>query len=212
MEVKGFKGKLFVLFDWITRLAYVNVLWIGCSLLGLLIAGFFPATSAMYALIRRWVRGNADFSVHRLFWQTFKEDFKRANAFGWVLTLIGIVLYVDYLYFTSSSSTIFFLLKSFTIMLLFVYVLMAVMIFPVFVHYKLTLVQLFRNTIFIAMLHPFKSFAAILGVGAISLVMYLMPTLIPFFGGSLIALYVTWISQPMFRKIDERQQDAVKNE
>ncbi|MGP4078777.1 YesL family protein [Pseudalkalibacillus sp. R45] len=211
MKGTGFKGKLFVLFEWITRIAYVNVLWIGFSLLGVMLFGLFPATSAMFTVIRRWVRGEDDFSVFRLFWSTYKSDFGKSNAFGWIMAGLGIVLYLDYLFFSSSGSTLFFLLKSFTIMLLFVYVLILALIFPVFVHYKLTLFHLFRNTIFIAMLHPFKSLVAILGVLFISFIMFLIPTLIPFFGGSVVALYVTWIAQKMLLKIDEKQQEGLKN-
>lgn len=212
MKGTGMKGKLFILFEWITRLAYVNLLWIGLSLLGGLVLGIFPATSAMFALVRRWVRGDDDFSVFPLFWRTFKSDFWKANKIGWIVASLGIVLYLDYLFFSSSGSTFFFLLKSFTIMLIFVYVLIVVMIFPVFVHYKLTIFHLFRNTIFISMLHPFKSLIAIIGSGIICLIMFLMPTLIPFFGGSLIALLLTWITQSMFLKIDQRQQEVLKND
>ncbi|WP_408007660.1 YesL family protein [Pseudalkalibacillus sp. A8] len=206
----NFKGKLFVLFEWITRMAYVNVLWIVFTVLGLVILGLFPATSAMFVLIRRWVRGEDDFSVFSLFWKTYKNDFWKANAFGWIMAGLGIILYLDYIFFSSSDTTLFFLLKSFTIMLLFVYGLILVMIFPVFAHYKLTLIHLFRNTIFIAMLHPLKSLTAISGITFIGFVMFLLPTLFPFFGGSLSALFLTWVAQMMFRKIDERQEEGLK--
>ncbi|MGM7702761.1 YesL family protein [Pseudalkalibacillus sp. Hm43] len=208
MKTSGIKGKLFILFEWITRLAYVNLLWLGFTLLGVFFFGIFPATSAMFSLVRRWVRKDDDFSVLPLFWETYKADFKRTNGFGWIMLVLGVILYLDYMYFASSNSTLFFLLKSFTIMLVFVYALILMMIFPVFAHYKISILHLFRNAVFISMLHPLKSVIALLGSGAIGLIMVLLPTLIPFFGGSLIALYLTWITQHMFLKIDRRMQES----
>jgi uncharacterized membrane protein YesL len=208
MKTSGAMGKLFVLFEWITRLAYVNVLWIGFSLIGILIVGFFPATSAMFAMTRNWITGEKDLPVFQTFWKRYKTDFWKANGIGWLMFAIGVILYLDYLYFTTSGSTLFFLLKSFSIMLAFVFILISVMLFPVFVHYNLTVLHLFRNALFISMLHPLKSVLLIFGIATIGYIFLLVPSLIPFFSGSVIALYVTWLTQSMFSKIDQRQGKA----
>jgi uncharacterized membrane protein YesL len=204
MKTSGVSGKLFVIFEWITRLAYINVLWIGFSFLGILVFGLFPATFAMFAATRDWIKEDSDTPVFSAFWKRYKGDFWKANGIGWLMTGLGIVLYLDYLYFSSSATTLLFLLKSFTMMLVFVYVLIFTMLFPVFVHYKVSIKNLFKNALFIPMLHPVKSIVMILGAATIGYTILIFPSLIPFFGGSLTTLYITWIAQTMFLKIDEK--------
>ncbi|WP_396954475.1 DUF624 domain-containing protein, partial [Niallia sp.] len=41
----------------IAKLMYVNALWMGCTFLGLGIFGFFPATAAMFSVVRKWIMG-----------------------------------------------------------------------------------------------------------------------------------------------------------
>ena len=47
-------NKLNGLGEWVIRLVYLNFLWIGFSLLGLGILGIFPATSALFSVLRKY--------------------------------------------------------------------------------------------------------------------------------------------------------------
>lgn len=58
---------------WITRFAYLNLLWIAFSLVGLGVVGFFPATAAMFAVVRKWVHGEKDIPVFQVFGKTIKR-------------------------------------------------------------------------------------------------------------------------------------------
>ena len=46
-------NKLNLFGEWVIRLVYLNILWIGVSLLGLGILGIFPATSALFPVLRK---------------------------------------------------------------------------------------------------------------------------------------------------------------
>ncbi len=46
METAGIRGIALRLCDWIVRLAYVNGLWLGFSLLGGVVLGFFSSTTS----------------------------------------------------------------------------------------------------------------------------------------------------------------------
>ncbi|MFC4402738.1 YesL family protein [Gracilibacillus xinjiangensis] len=72
------RSLLFTAAEWISRFAYVNLLWIGFSLLGLVVFGFFPATAAMFALVRQWIMGNIDKPVFSSIWVTIKKNFSKA--------------------------------------------------------------------------------------------------------------------------------------
>jgi hypothetical protein len=62
----------------ILRLVYINFLWILFSLLGLLIAGFFPSTVAMFTVVRIWVLGETDAAIFNMFWKTLNISFLKA--------------------------------------------------------------------------------------------------------------------------------------
>jgi uncharacterized membrane protein YesL len=80
--------------EWIWRLALLNLLWIGLTLAGGVIFGLFPATSAMYVVMRRWFvhPETRDQSSIRAMTAAWRDNFWRANALGWALTVVGALL------------------------------------------------------------------------------------------------------------------------
>ncbi|WP_421102885.1 DUF624 domain-containing protein [Sporosarcina psychrophila] len=56
-------GFTYNVFEWITRLAYIYLLWILFSLAGGMISGFFPATIAMFAISREWLKGISEIPI-----------------------------------------------------------------------------------------------------------------------------------------------------
>lgn len=80
--------------EWIWRLALLNLLWIGLTLAGGVIFGLFPATSAVYVVMRGWfvhpeTRGQSQLRAMTAAW---RAGFWRANALGWALTAVGVLL------------------------------------------------------------------------------------------------------------------------
>lgn len=79
MELNGFVGVLYRTSEWIMRLVYLNLLWIAFSLLGIVLFGFFPATAAMFSVVRKWIMGETDVRVFKEFWQTYRKEFWKSN-------------------------------------------------------------------------------------------------------------------------------------
>src|SRR5690625_2733437 len=96
---------------WLMRLAYLNVLWLAFSLLGLLIVGFAPATLAMFSVIRKWMMGEKEVAIFPLFWKSYREEFFRANIIFLILAAIGWIFYIDFQIFKQAQGTIFSILK-----------------------------------------------------------------------------------------------------
>ncbi|MFE5836576.1 YesL family protein [Arthrobacter sp. NPDC056493] len=80
--------------EWIWRLALLNLLWIGLTLAGGVILGLFPATNAVYVVMRRWLvhPETRDQSSIRAMTAAWRDGFWRANALGWALTVVGALL------------------------------------------------------------------------------------------------------------------------
>src|SRR5690625_7900357 len=68
----------------ITRFAYVNILWIIFTILGLGILGFFPSTVAMFGVFRLCVVGEKDIDIFPLFLFKFRNEFNIAYIFVYV--------------------------------------------------------------------------------------------------------------------------------
>src|SRR5699024_398229 len=81
---------------WITRLAFVNFLWILFSILGLFVGGIFPATIAALGVSRKWLMSERDIPILKTFKELYRRDFVASNILGWILTLIGILLYINF--------------------------------------------------------------------------------------------------------------------
>src|SRR5690625_1648074 len=96
---------------WLMCLAYLNILWLAFSLLGLLIVGFAPATLAMFSVIRKWMMGEKEVAIFPLFWKSYREEFFRANIIFLILAAIGWIFYIDFQIFKQGQGTIFSILK-----------------------------------------------------------------------------------------------------
>jgi uncharacterized membrane protein YesL len=180
-------------FEWIMKFAFTNLLWLlfnlpiaylAFSLFGAaempqiimlfiticVIAPFtfFPATTAMFGVVRKWVM-KEDESVVRNYWKYYKENFKRSMAGGLVFTLLTVILAVDFYYFQTriplvSYLFLFLLIAMFLVMLYF---------FSDTIHTDTKLVQSMKKALILSMANPFFSFGiAIISLGILYISIY----------------------------------------
>lgn len=194
--------------NWMMRLAYVNLLWILFTLMGAVVAGFSPATAAAFSICRRWMRSEEEFPVFSSFWKEYKQSFIRSQGYGWISLLLLLVLYLDFLYFSSKSSTVFFIFSAIAILLTIIVAMAILYIFPVYTHYRLNFFQYWRYSLSIAMIHPLQTLFTALGTVTISAILLKLPSLFPFFGASAIIGWLTWRTQKIVMKIDEVKEVA----
>ncbi|GGC76010.1 membrane protein [Thalassobacillus devorans] len=92
--MKGTGAIIYVICDWLVRLALLNILWIGFSLLGAGILGFFPASVAGAALLNEWLSGQRPAPLS-FYWNMYKRTFTAANAIFIPALLIFVVLLLN---------------------------------------------------------------------------------------------------------------------
>ncbi|HET7580723.1 MAG TPA: YesL family protein [Bacillales bacterium] len=201
---QGVIGKIYRIAEWIMLLAYANLLWILFTVVGVFIFGFFPSTVGLYSVVRKWILKGSDIPVWKTFWGAFRSEFIKANLVGFAFLLIGGVIYVDLKFFQHSGGPIFFILSYLFMMILIIYLMMWLFLFPVYVHYELTVLQYIKQTFLIIFLRPLEAVMAIIGGLAAYYLMMLVPGIIPFFSMSLAALVLTWVAQRSFTKITEK--------
>lgn len=186
------------------HLAYINLLWILFTVVGLGVFGVFPATSAMFVVVRKLIKNEDNIKIFSVFWASFRTNFLQANGFGLTFSFIAYFIYFD-LYFLQLNSdklqflfpVIIFIMISGIVTLLF--------FFPVYTHFNLKFFQYFKQSFLIAITSPFEVLAIGASLGLIYFIATILPGIIPLFTGSIFAYVATLISFRAFTRIEKRQ-------
>ncbi|SES93826.1 Uncharacterized membrane protein YesL [Oceanobacillus limi] len=196
---------LYRILEWITRFAYMNLLWIFFTLVGGIVLGFYPSTLAMFAIVRDWLRGKADFPIFPTFWNYYKREFIKANQLGIFISLLFLLVGLDLYYIYSNMDHIlsWTSIPLFAFMVLFL--LFLFFIFPSFVHYDVKISKLIKNTFLIMLISPIYSFLMILSLIVVYFIMNALPALFFLFGGITYAFITMWLSLHAFDAIQQKQ-------
>lgn len=201
MKIKGLIPFINNIANWIIRLAYVNVLWLVFSALGLIIFGLFPSTIALFTVIRQWIKHGTHIPVWKTYKDTFKKDFMEANLIGYFYSIIGVVTFIDLRFFQTQSGLIYTTLSYTFIMISVVYVIIGLFLLPVYVHYDFKMLQYIKHTFFIVTSKPLIFLIILIVFTFVCVVMLFIPGLIVLFGISLPAFIIMWTSYNVFTKI-----------
>lgn len=212
MPMNGFVGGFYKVSEIIMRLAYVNFLWIIFTLLGLVVFGFFPASTALLTVCRKWIIGEMDLPVFQTFFTAYKKEFMKSNVIGIVFLLIGYIIYIDLSIIREAHGLIRVIY--FPVLLIFIgYLLTGFYLFPIIVHYDTKIFQAIRNSFMMMMMYPLSTIMMVFGTMAIYFLMTTIPGLIPLFAGSAFAFVIMWSALLAFSKIEKRQsEDFQQNE
>ncbi|MDX8044695.1 YesL family protein [Gracilibacillus sp. S3-1-1] len=196
--------------EWVTKVAYLNLLWIVFSVLGFIIFSLFPATAATFSVTRKWITGSTDISLFKTFWQAYRQSILQANIIGYIVLILGYILYLDFLFITVVQNDYLLLL---TIPFLFVTILVtltSLYLFPVYAHYDMKVLQVMKSAFFIMIINPLQTIVMVLGVFAILFGVWHFQWLGLFFSMSLVALSISMPAQKAFRNIEEKKNYIVK--
>ncbi|MBU7591215.1 YesL family protein [Metabacillus halosaccharovorans] len=185
---------------WITRLAYVNILWIFFTIAGLVVLGFYPGTIAMFAVIRKWVLGNRDIPVFKTFWSNYKKEFVKSNILGLFISIFAFIMYSSLNIISSVTIPSLKVLYIPNGLVTFLFLLTVLYIFPVFVHYDVKLTKVAKNAFIIMTINPISTFCMVVLTGFLLFIIYKIPGLIPFFSGSIIAFLLMFLSNYAFNR------------
>lgn len=197
----GINGRLFRYCEIISRFAYVNLLWIGFSLLGLGIFGIMPATAAMFSVVRKWVMKDMDVPVFQTFWENYKRDFIKVNILGLVLVIIGYILYVDFALLPTGGW--FTILRIALIVVGLLYAIVLLYLFPIFVHYEWKKRMYLKYALLLGSAHPHYTLLMVVLIGAVYYISMFIPGLIPFFSVSVTAYFMMWTAYQIIRRMEE---------
>jgi uncharacterized membrane protein YesL len=206
MDTSGFMESLNKLLEWISRLAFLNLLWISFSLLGLVIFGFFPATVAMFAVTRKWMLGNDEMSIFKTFWTAYKQEFLKSNILGLMISVISIILYIDFKFVQLADNSFASILYVPFFIITFIFISMLFYIIPIFVHYDMKLSQVIKNSFFVMIMNPLSTFYMLIGSFGICFVLSYAPPICLLYSGNLLALFIMKPATTAFEKINQKSK------
>lgn len=214
MGTSGFIRGLYSFSTWIIKFTTTNVLWLIFNLpivylvLNMLSATtpdeliinfitiaillpfvLFPATTAMFGIIRQWVIGNTDISLIRSFWKYYKNNYLRSLFGGLIITFLTVILLIDYYYFTSTNSPLFYiflLISMFTIVFI-------THFFSNTVHVNDTLFISFKNSFLLSVGNPVYTIGITIFIGIIAYISINVYTILIFLGSGSLMAYLSFL-------------------
>ncbi|TVY04117.1 YesL family protein [Cohnella terricola] len=214
MEMRGMMGGFYKLSEWIMRLSVTNVLWLLTSLpFWLVMFAFltaqnetelqafviplavvapftlFPATSAMFSVARKWVLGDVDVPLLKTFFRNYKQNYVQAMIGGIVYALLFAILIIDFQVYLRQIAQLQLLAYLF-IALIILLSISLLHFFSLLSHFHMKTVQLLKNALILTIGRPIRSLIMAIGAAAVLALSFMKFTfLIPFFFGSIIAVY-----------------------
>ena len=206
MELTGVMGTIHQVADKVSKFAYLNLLWALFTLVGILVFGLFPATIAMFTVLRKIIL-KEDFNCFKLFWKTYKAEFFKGNLLGIVLVLINSITFINVLFFRNMTGAIEFLFYPMVAIGILLF-LMSLFVFPVYVHFDLHFLQIFKNSFSFMLLYPLSSLSIIVNSLIVLIILYQLPALVVFYSVSIIGLIIMTSANRAFQKNAEKIENA----
>ncbi|SEN51303.1 Uncharacterized membrane protein YesL [Amphibacillus marinus] len=205
MKPNGTLGHVYNAFEFLYRLIYLNLLWFSFTIIGGIIFGIGPSTVALYDVTRRWLRkelGN-DRYIFKLYFTSFKQNFFAGNTLTLPVLSIYFMLLVNYRYASMRFEVIFEVIQVAMVVIAVILTIMLTYLFPMFVHYELSMSNYFRKVPLLVIAHPVPT---MLNVIWVALVAYLIYQLFPYsilIGMSGLAYGVMGITYSSFVRNEE---------
>ena len=198
--------RIYRLTDLITRIAYINLLIIGCTLLGFILFGFFPAIIAGFWIFRKWADGYTDIAITKNFWRIYKQEFIKSNLIGAVIVIIGGLLYIN-LSIVEVIQHEWIRLTYYPLLLVSILFIGTLLyFFPMYVHFNMKMGALIKNAFLCIFANPFVTIVLFILIGLIYLLLTSIPGLIPFFGFSLFLLVMMKGAMVVFDRVEGKKE------
>ncbi|MDN4524072.1 YesL family protein [Fictibacillus fluitans] len=195
-------GGFYMACVWFARFAFLNVLWLLFSLAGLVIGGIFPATAALFAVERSWIRKEESPSLIRQFWREYRAQFVKANMLGYLMVLFGGLLWVNVKLMFPLDYLVIGVLKVLLLGLFFLFVIVLLYLFPVMVHFKGGILDCVKNALFVGLSSPLMTVMSGLGILVVTYSCYKIPGLSVFFYVSGAGFLSMWFSHCAFLRLE----------
>lgn len=204
MQKRNSIHELDSIFTWISRLAYINILAVIFTLLGIVVLGLFPALFSIFSLSRKISKGE-EIRIMKDFRKAYFRDFLSSNILGYTLVIIGSILYINYKAILNSADTVFFgTIVAFYILTI-LYVVILIWLFPLYAEYQNTIFEYLKNSLIIGLVNIHYTLLILLILFFLLYISLKIPSLFLFFTFSLGIIIWYSIANKVFEKINSKE-------
>jgi uncharacterized membrane protein YesL len=175
----------------------LNLMWLVACLP---VVTIFPSTTAMFGVVRDWVRGKES-SLTRTFLARFRENFGQSLLIGGIWMVFGVALVLDFLVANQLSYWPGVVMKSILVLASSVFAFGSVFLFPVMVHYDTDWKTVIKNSLLLSIGRLPTTVVCLVFL----VIMVGLTVVVPFLviiTGSITAYFVYRLCDREFRKID----------
>lgn len=178
---------------WIERMFHVQFLWILYSLRGLVVAGLFPATAAMFATMRRLIRIPGGFGLNDYFKKEYKANFKKANGLGYLLSILLILFALNFrsAQLMEGTAGVVFVVISFVMMV--ILFLLLISSWGVMAHFELGVFEIIKHTLIIFSVNPIHVILLLVLLVIFGWASWRLGILLPLVLFSMLSYFVMWL-------------------
>ncbi len=180
-----------------TDFLFLNLIWL---LACLPVVTVFPATAAMFGVVRDWTRGR-ETGVFGAFALRFRQNFWQSLVVGVLWALFGGALFLDFLLANQLSGGVQVVMRSLLVLAAVLYALTSAFLLPVMVHYDTKWTVVPKNALLLSIGRLPTTLSCLLILVAMATLTFVVPILI-LITGSLTAYAVYRLCDREFRKID----------
>jgi len=168
---------------------------------------FFPATSAMFSVARKWVMGDTDVPLFKTYFRSYKGNYKQAMIGGILYAFLFAVLIIDYQVYLTRFQTLQLVAYLFIALLILLLVSLH-HFFSLLSHFHMKTLQLLKNALVLTIGRPIRSIFMTLGTAAVLFISARFTFLIPFFFGSVIATFTFYNFHLIITKMMEKAEQG----
>lgn len=184
----------FRILDIFAHFVLLNTLWM---ILCIPIITIFPATTALYSVVRKWVTEGTDAGAIQLFFTSFKENFKKSFTIGLFWLIAGLILYVDLSILLQIEFTGRFLVITLLAFSAILYIFVSIYVFFIMVQYELSIVHTLRNALILSVSRLLHTILFLVIIAGALIITYYFKIFIILFG-SMLAFVLYYI----YHKLD----------
>ncbi|WP_018930383.1 YesL family protein [Gracilibacillus lacisalsi] len=193
--------RVYYLADFIIKLVYLNILAFFFSLLGLVVFGVFPAVTATFYIVRKWLTGDSDIKITKNFYRIFKKELLRSNGIGWLLTIVGLLLYIN-LTIAEVINHSLIQISYYPILTVFIlFLCLCLFVIPVYIHFRTSFLSVLKHAFLMIFVHPVNTLLLLITVSIFCMMMKTIPGFIPLCGFSGLVLIVMYFSLKTFERV-----------
>lgn len=136
----------------------------------------FPASAALFTVVRKWVMGNTDVGTFRTFFQGYKENYLKSMLGGIIYTLMFVIMYVDVTVYMTQMPNF----RIVGILMLVLMIILSVSMFNFFsivVHYQMSFKQVMTNSILLTIARPIRVFSTLIAAAVLAYIGLRYPAL-----------------------------------